>query len=101
MVVASGSNDDKAVYVYDFITREQKYRASIEKGVLHLSFSKDSRAVLLNTMTDQLFQEVAMMDVETGTIIRTFEGVRHHDNVLRSAFGGANENFVICGNDGT
>lgn len=44
--------------------------------------------------------EIQLIDLETTTVLRTFKGHKQGDCVLRSTFGGANENFIVSGSDG-
>lgn len=61
-----------------------------------LSISRDSRYMLIN-MTDN---EVQLIDIETAEIVRRFLGQKQGDFVIRSSFGGADENLIISGSEG-
>jgi WD40 repeat protein len=43
---------------------------------------------------------VFTMDVTTGDILSRYEGAMQKEYVVRSSFGGANQNFVISGSEG-
>ena len=45
-------------------------------------------------------QEILYLELETGSIVRKFEGHDQGQYVLRSCFGGATENFVLSGSAG-
>lgn len=52
--------------------------------------------MLINTTDD----EVHMIDIETADIVRKFVGQRQGNFIIRSAFGGADENLVVSGSEG-
>lgn len=45
--------------------------------------------------------EVQLLDIETAEITRRFLGQKQSQFVIRSAFGGADENLIISGSEGT
>lgn len=61
-----------------------------------VSISKDSRYMLVN-MADG---EVQLIEIETAEITRRFLGQKQREYVIRSSFGGADENLVISGSEG-
>ena len=61
-----------------------------------LSLSRDSRYMLVN-MADN---EVQLIDIETAEIVRRFLGQKQDTYVIRSSFGGADENLIISGSEG-
>lgn len=44
--------------------------------------------------------EIQLLDIETGELIRTFDGQKQGEYIIRSCFGGAAENFVLSGSEG-
>lgn len=44
--------------------------------------------------------QINLIDIETSSVIRRFRGQKQGQYVIRSAFGGAEENFVISGSEG-
>ena len=45
--------------------------------------------------------EVQLIDIETAEVVRRFLGQRQSEFIIRSAFGGADENLIISGSEGT
>lgn len=84
------------IFVYNFVTREEEYSILLKTKMTSLSISRDSRYMLIN-MTDN---EVQLIDIETAEIVRRFLGQKQGDFVIRSSFGGADENLIISGSEG-
>jgi hypothetical protein len=52
--------------------------------------------MLVNTSDD----EVQLIEIDTADVVRSFQGQKQGSFVIRSNFGGANENFIISGSEG-
>lgn len=87
---------DKQIIVYNFITREEEYSILLKVKMTCISISQDSQYMLLN-MADN---EVQLIDIETAEIVRRFFGQKQGEFVIRSAFGGGDENLIISGSEG-
>jgi len=61
-----------------------------------ISVSKDSKYVLLSSMAP----EVLLLDIEELKCLRSFKGHAHEIGMIRSCFGGPEENFVLSGSEG-
>ena len=61
-----------------------------------ISISRDSRHMLVNMAEN----EVQLIDIETADVVRRFLGQRQSEFIIRSAFGGADENLIISGSEG-
>ena len=61
-----------------------------------ISISRDSRYMLINMAEN----EVQLIDIETADLVRRFLGQRQSEFIIRSAFGGADENLIISGSEG-
>ena len=61
-----------------------------------ISISRDSRYMLVNMAEN----EVQLIDIETADVVRRFLGQRQSEFIIRSAFGGADENLIISGSEG-
>lgn len=86
----------KRIYVYNFITREEEYSVLLKLDLTCLSVSADSRFMLVNMSEN----EVQLLDIETAEVVRRFLGQKQGNFLIRSAFGGAAENFVVSGSEG-
>jgi WD40 repeat protein len=61
-----------------------------------VEISQDSRHMLVSMNPDK----IRLMEIDTGEVIQSFEGHQQKQFIIRSSFGGANENFVVSGSDG-
>src|SRR5436190_4708964 len=59
--------------------------------------SNDSKYVLINSMA----QEVHLWDIEKFQLVRKFVGQTQEKFMIRSCFGGPDQNFVLSGSEGS
>jgi hypothetical protein len=85
------------IFVYNFITREEEYSSRMNNESTCISISKDSKYMLLNMADDEL----RLIEIGTGDLVQTFRGQKQGEYVIRSAFGGADQNLVLSGSEGT
>lgn len=90
-------SNGRQIFVYNFVTREEVYSILLKTDMTSLSISRDSRYMLIN-MADN---EVQLIDIETAEIVRRFLGQKQGEFVIRSSFGGADENLIISGSEGS
>ena len=90
-------SSERQIFVYNFVTREEEYSILLRSKMTCLSISRDSRYMLVN-MADN---EVQLIDIESAEIVRRFLGQKQELFVIRSIFGGADENLIISGSEGT
>lgn len=87
---------EKQIFVYNFITREEEYSLRLKTEVTCINISRDSKYMLVN-MADN---ELQLIDIGSAEIVRRFLGQKQGKYVIRSTFGGADENLVISGSEG-
>ncbi|KXX74493.1 WD repeat-containing protein 26 [Madurella mycetomatis] len=88
-------DDQRTVHLYNYETREHVYDLTVNARPSSLSISGDSRYMLV-TKTDN---EAVLIDIETRETMAKYSGLVGGQFTIRSAFGGANENFVISGSE--
>ena len=86
----------KRVHIYNFITRLKECEIEMESALTSISVSKDSRYIIMNMTTE----EVQIWDLATMEPVRKFRGHRQGDFIIKSCFGGNEENFVVSGSEG-
>ncbi|KAL2842417.1 WD40-repeat-containing domain protein [Aspergillus pseudoustus] len=86
---------EKKIRVFNFITHEEEYTLPLKSKATSIVVSKDSRHMLVNLTECQ----IQLIDIETTEVIRRFQGQKQSTFIIRSAFGGAAENFVVSGSE--
>ena len=90
-------DNEKHIHVYNFVTRELEYEMDLNTNLSSVSISQNSRFLLVNKIDG----EARMLDLDTRETVRSFRsGEKGGAYVIRAAFGGANESFVITGSEG-
>ncbi|KAF2727694.1 WD40 repeat-like protein [Polyplosphaeria fusca] len=86
------------ILVYDFLSFDKMYEYTMD-GVKFTSvaISRDSQHMLLSMNENR----IELFELDTGEFIRKYEGHVQTQFIIRSSFGGANENFVVSGSEGT
>lgn len=88
---------EQQISVYDFWTREEEYSIMMKHKMTSVSISRDSNYMLINMAND----EVHLIEIETAEICRRFLGQKQDMFIIRSCFGGADENLIISGSAGS
>lgn len=84
------------IVVYHYETREEEYSILLKSRMTCINVSRDSRYMLINMANS----EVQLIEIETAEIVRRFLGQQQGEFVIRSCFGGADQNLVISGSEG-
>jgi WD repeat-containing protein 26 len=85
------------IRIFDMHTYREEPPIKVIGKMTSISLSQDGSTVLVNLATG----EVHMIDLVTRDTIRRFRGQKQGEFVIRSCFGGAAENFVVSGSEGT
>ncbi|UKZ83496.1 hypothetical protein TrVFT333_011305 [Trichoderma virens FT-333] len=88
-------DDLQNIHVYDANTRELEYDLELKARPTSVSISQDSRHLLVNKQDG----EAQLIDLTTRNSVHKFLGHTGGEFLIRSAFGGANESFVMSGSE--
>ncbi|EHK50645.1 hypothetical protein TRIATDRAFT_288887 [Trichoderma atroviride IMI 206040] len=88
-------DDLQHIHVYDAITRELEYDLELKTRPTSVSISQDSRHLLVNKKDG----EAQLIDLTTRNSVQKFLGHTGGDYLIRAAFGGASESFVMSGSE--
>ncbi|RAR04119.1 glycoside hydrolase family 1 protein [Stemphylium lycopersici] len=87
---------ESSIVVFDFVSYEKIAEFQLEDMKLtSIKISQDSRHMLVSMSPDQ----IKLMEIDTGDVIQRFEAHAQKQFIIRSAFGGADENFVVSGSE--
>ncbi|KAI0341652.1 WD40 repeat-like protein [Trametopsis cervina] len=81
--------------VWDLATKQLESFVRLEGELTSVKITEDSRYALINRAPD----EIHLWEISTGQTVRKYTGHRHHRHVLRSCFGGVDENFIASGSE--
>lgn len=88
--------NETTIYVYNYMTRDLEYQMEMDAKMGSVSISQNGRYLLVNKVDG----EARMIDLETRETIQSFRTDDPGGNwVIRAAYGGANESFVIVGSE--
>ncbi|KAF3054002.1 hypothetical protein E8E11_006067 [Didymella keratinophila] len=91
LVVAS----EHSIAVYDFASYKKLVEWHPESKLTSITISQDSRHMLVSMNPDM----IELMEIDSADLIQKFEGHQQKQFIIRSAFGGADENFVVSGSE--
>lgn len=85
------------IVVFNFVTREKLAEWSFEDvKMTSVNISADSKLMLVSMNQNK----IRLMNIDTGEVLHHFDGQKQSEFMIRSAFGGANENFIVSGSEG-
>jgi WD repeat-containing protein 26 len=88
---------ESRILVYDFTSYEKLCEWHLDDLKLtSVTISQDSRHMLISMNKDM----IKLMEIDTGELVQRFEGQVQQQYIIRSSFGGADENFVVSGSEG-
>ncbi|KAI0086137.1 WD40 repeat-like protein [Irpex rosettiformis] len=85
--------------VWDLSTKQLETFERMEGELTSVKISDDSRYALINRAPEKLAGEIHLWEISTGLTVRKYTGHQHQKHVLRSCFGGVDENFVASGSE--
>jgi WD40 repeat protein len=88
-------DDRQTVHIYNAVTRELEYDMELKARPTSVTISEDSRHLLVNKKDG----EAQLIDLVSRQSVQKFLGHTGGEYMIRSAFGGANESFVISGSE--
>ena len=88
---------ENRILVYDYITYEKLFEYALDDVKLtSVSISQDSQHMLISMNENK----IRLMEIDTGEVVQSYHGNLQKEYIIRSAFGGANENFIVSGSEG-
>jgi WD repeat-containing protein 26 len=89
-------DNDKHIYVYNFLTKDLEYKLDMKVRLTSLSISQDSKYLLVN----QTNGYAQLIDLIRRAPVQQYTGHKGGKFMIRSTLGGANECFAISGCEG-
>ncbi|GMF10710.1 unnamed protein product [Phytophthora lilii] len=86
------------VRVYDIAHKSDELFLEAEHLVSCISISPSGKFLLVNFMKQE---QIACMEIGTGSLLAKYSGIREQRYVLRPCFGGAHSELVASGSEGT
>ena len=87
---------EHSIGVYDFISHKKLCEWHSDSKLTSVAISQDSRHMLVSMNPDM----IELMEIDSADLVQKFEGHQQKQFIIRSAFGGADENFVVSGSEG-
>jgi len=86
---------ENSIAVYDFVSYKKLCEWNPDSKLTSITVSQDSRHMLVSMNPDS----IELMEIDSAELIQKFEGHSQKQFIIRSAFGGADENFVVSGSE--
>jgi len=89
-------DEQRKIHVYNGMSRELEYELELHALPTSVAISEDCRHLLVNKKDG----EAQLIDLVTRKLVHKFLGHTGGECLIRAAFGGANESFIISGSEG-
>ncbi|ORX92061.1 WD repeat-containing protein-like protein [Clohesyomyces aquaticus] len=87
---------ESRILVYDFMSYEKICEWLLDDIKLtSVTISQDSQHMLISMNENK----IKLMEIDTGEVVQKYSGQVQTQFIIRSSFGGANENFVVSGSE--
>ncbi|KAL8905601.1 MAG: hypothetical protein Q9171_006605 [Xanthocarpia ochracea] len=83
------------IVVYNYENHEEEYSILLKGRMTCVNISQDSQHMLINMASS----EIQLINIDTAEIVKRFLGQRQGEYVIRSTFGGADQNLIISGSE--
>ncbi|KAI0797559.1 WD40 repeat-like protein [Abortiporus biennis] len=91
---------ENRILIYDLATKEIETSKSVEGELTSVKISEDSQYALINHAAEAPATcEVMLWDLHAERVVRTYTGLKHARHVIRSCFGGVDDNFIASGSE--
>ncbi|KAG4301169.1 hypothetical protein PCK1_002479 [Pneumocystis canis] len=91
--IAGGT--EKMLHVYNLLNKTLEFSFLMQSDLTCVSISKDSKFAVINVSS----QEVYLWDLEKMQVVKKYAGQHQGNYIIRSCFGGAQENFILSGSE--
>ncbi|TIA86772.1 hypothetical protein E3P99_03577 [Wallemia hederae] len=91
----SYSEEMRHLMVYDTETRSLLWQVEMKNEIGSLAISSDSSRVAVNYAPD----EIQIWSLEDRCLVQKLYGYKQSQHVIRSCFGGYNDNFILSGSE--
>ena len=86
---------DNRILMFDLLTRRPVAEWAMDDKLTSINFSQDGEEILINMNEGR----VISFSAHTGEVTMRYDGAQQAEFVIRSAYGGAGDNFVISGSE--
>ncbi|KAF7322514.1 WD-domain-containing protein [Mycena chlorophos] len=87
--------DEHRMLVYDLDSKRIESSLPFEGELTSLSVSRDSHCALVNSSPD----DIQLWDLHASRLVRRYTGQRQSTDIIRSCFGGIENNFIVSGSE--
>ncbi|KAL8978081.1 MAG: hypothetical protein Q9205_006251, partial [Flavoplaca limonia] len=83
------------IVVYNYETREEEYSILLKNKMTCVNISQDSQHMLINMANS----EIQLIKIDNAEIVKRYMGQQQGEFVIRSTFGGADQNLILSGSE--